>query len=322
VSFGGWIQGGSASASLSVENGAVAPADSLNYSFAPPAGFTAPGGAFVAASGAGPSVHALGMNTASAAVLGGTLDIISDAPDAPIFAVTLSGTVFEPANPSVESDVVTTLGTIDFGTHEPGGFTDVPAIVYNVDHHALRAETEVYDATLSGDSRFSFTTGFAPARAGASPASWDLHFDDAGSVDGEYTATLVLHTQDASDLNGFQPRADLTYSVVAIVDSGVLSAGIPAVPLVTGFASISPNPFRPSTQVSFGLRTAGNVKLRVYDVAGRSVRTLVNGHLGAGNRLATWNGRDDAGRPLAAGTYYLKLEAPDKSETRAIVRTK
>jgi parallel beta-helix repeat protein len=63
-----------------------------------------------------------------------------------------------------------------------------------------------------------------------------------------------------------------------------------------------PNPFNPSTTIRFGLPTAGNVSLIVYDVLGREVTTLVRGTLDAGYHTATWNALS-----VASGVYFARL---------------
>ena len=59
-----------------------------------------------------------------------------------------------------------------------------------------------------------------------------------------------------------------------------------------------PNPFNPTTTIAFTLDRSGPVKLRVYDVQGRLVRTLVDGRRAEGRNLVEWDGTDDAGRGL------------------------
>lgn len=80
-----------------------------------------------------------------------------------------------------------------------------------------------------------------------------------------------------------------------------------------------PNPFSPSTTISFTLPGATAVVVRVYDVHGRIVRTLIDRPLAAGDHLAAWDGRDAAGRPAAAGIYYCRIEGGARSATRAMV---
>ena len=79
-----------------------------------------------------------------------------------------------------------------------------------------------------------------------------------------------------------------------------------------------PNPFYKSTTVVLSLREQGPASVRVYDVAGRTVRTLLNSVQPAGERVLAWDGRDDSGTPLGAGVYMLRLEAGGHRETRAV----
>ena len=69
----------------------------------------------------------------------------------------------------------------------------------------------------------------------------------------------------------------------------------------------APNPFNPVTRVEFEVPLTGPVSLRVFDVRGREVRVLRDRVLAAGRHVVTWDGRDAAGRPLAAGAYFLTL---------------
>jgi hypothetical protein len=80
-----------------------------------------------------------------------------------------------------------------------------------------------------------------------------------------------------------------------------------------------PNPFNPSTTISFGLSGPGLVSLRIYDVAGRLVRVLVDEERPAGRYDETWNGLDEAGGEIASGIYFYSLEAGDFKETRKMV---
>lgn len=70
----------------------------------------------------------------------------------------------------------------------------------------------------------------------------------------------------------------------------------------------APNPFNPSTRLAFRLERAERVQLTIYDVAGRRVRSLVDGDLfDAGRHALTWQGRDDDGRIVGSGSYLLRL---------------
>lgn len=70
-----------------------------------------------------------------------------------------------------------------------------------------------------------------------------------------------------------------------------------------------PNPFNPSTEIRYELGSEQTVRLQVYDLSGRMIRTLVDGHRQAGVHAEVWNGKDDSGRNAASGSYYVRLES-------------
>ncbi len=80
-----------------------------------------------------------------------------------------------------------------------------------------------------------------------------------------------------------------------------------------------PNPGNPGTTLAFTLAKPGPVLLSVHDARGRLLRLLVAGELDAGPQLFTWDGHDDAGRPLASGVYLARLSTHDETVARKLV---
>jgi hypothetical protein len=80
-----------------------------------------------------------------------------------------------------------------------------------------------------------------------------------------------------------------------------------------------PNPFNPQVSISFGLKAADRVRLRVFDVRGRMIRQIADRRLGAGTHQFGWDGTDDSGRRLSSGIYWLCLERTGNTETREVV---
>lgn len=84
-----------------------------------------------------------------------------------------------------------------------------------------------------------------------------------------------------------------------------------------------PNPFSASTTIAFDLKTGGQTLLRVYDIAGRLVQTLVESELPAQtHQEVTWNGTDQNGREVGAGIYFVRLEAEGLNLTRKVILLK
>ena len=82
-----------------------------------------------------------------------------------------------------------------------------------------------------------------------------------------------------------------------------------------------PNPFKTSTTMEFVLAESGPVTLGVYDVAGRHVSTLAQGHYSAGVHSTSWDGRSDDGGRLNSGAYFIRLEAGEHRSVRKLFLT-
>ncbi|HKW13109.1 MAG TPA: FlgD immunoglobulin-like domain containing protein, partial [Candidatus Krumholzibacteria bacterium] len=83
-----------------------------------------------------------------------------------------------------------------------------------------------------------------------------------------------------------------------------------------------PNPFNPSTTIHYEIAKGGRAALRVYDVSGALVRTLVDRSHNPGDYDAHWDGRNTAGMPVSSGVYFYRLEANGFSGTRRMVLLK
>lgn len=84
-------------------------------------------------------------------------------------------------------------------------------------------------------------------------------------------------------------------------------------------AAAAPNPFSRATTMRFSVAQRGHAVLRVYDLTGRVVRTLLDADLGAGERTVTWDARDDQGQRVRVGTYYARLMSGGKVAYRTLV---
>lgn len=120
-----------------------------------------------------------------------------------------------------------------------------------------------------------------------------------------------------------EPGATYCYRVEYVNGSGIHilfetdPVAVPALPLA--LSQNWPNPFNPSTSISYYLPDAVRVRLEIFDVAGHLIACLVNGDEERGNHSAMWNGAGESGRPAAAGIYICRLMAGRETLSRKMV---
>jgi hypothetical protein len=115
----------------------------------------------------------------------------------------------------------------------------------------------------------------------------------------------------AVDIHGNESvEATLQPSGTADVDA--------ATPRELALSAPAPNPLRASCAMQLALPRAARVALAVYDQQGRRVRTLVAGAQPAGEQTVVWDGRDEGGRGVASGIYFVRCEAEGRTFTRRI----
>ena len=83
----------------------------------------------------------------------------------------------------------------------------------------------------------------------------------------------------------------------------------PTAPQIFVLEQNYPNPFNPSTIIAYGLPKADHVKITVYDIMGKEVRTLVNERQNGGRYKIKWNGKDNSGLNVSSGMYIYKIDA-------------
>ncbi len=130
-------------------------------------------------------------------------------------------------------------------------------------------------------------------------------FRTFGFLDAELPATDVLfYYLRQIDLNGTVTRSNVIE--VMLAPTAVLEQ---ALPLATELAQNYPNPFNPETTIHFDLASESGVSLRVFDMTGQVVRTLVRGSLPAGSYTQLWDGRNELGLKVGSGVYFYELQA-------------
>jgi len=187
---------------------------------------------------------------------------------------------------------------------------------------------EIADVTLT-----TLATGIE-IRWRARPEVGFSHFDiERGlAADGafEVRVTGVPQVENELDVHAFvdtyvEPGLEYFYRIVGVEMSGERRSFGPYVALAPAPARLvlhapMPNPFNPSTVVSFELPRAVNAGVRIFAANGRLVRVLAPVvTFAAGNHTLRWDGRDEHGRTAASGVYVVRLDADGESLTQRAV---
>ena len=223
--------------------------------------------------------------------------------------------------------------------------------VYNINRFLLDADGDLFldlsngPVTINVYSRLLMRKNVKFKIEGATGSSKDLTINYAGTnkvvfdKDGEYFGNIIA------------PNARVKFGSNSLFHGSVCAKRIDMrkdsraffhdlAPLAKGLANETttgdeqavtsfelaqnfPNPFNPTTKINFALPEAGKAKLVVYDIMGRSIKTLANREFKNGRHEVSWNGRNQAGQLVAAGTYIYRLSVQRANgETEAVFTKK
>ncbi|GEM_PF-782476 len=129
----------------------------------------------------------------------------------------------------------------------------------------------------------------------------NLALNAANLSEGTYSTTLEISSNDSN-----HPFQTVSVQLVVEPTTGIDGAGVP---LTYAVSPNYPNPFNPSTTITYQVPEAASVRLEVYNLLGQRVRTLVKGVVQPGQYKAVWNGRNDNGVPVGSGVYLYRFVA-------------
>jgi cytoskeletal protein CcmA (bactofilin family) len=147
-----------------------------------------------------------------------------------------------------------------------------------------------------------------------------------GYISGDMIELRLMSLDRGVELKVEADLSDMQYGNVMELSTGSItvldeSAIVTSLELTQNY----PNPFNPSTTISYNVDASGMVSLKVYDIMGRLVRTLVDNHRSSGNLggySVVWDGKDSQGQQVAAGLYIYSLQTPGGNMTKKMVLMK
>ena len=203
-------------------------------------------------------------------------------------------------------------GPIDIRLRDPSKGNAIVSLVQN---NIEFGETSIYFHLPPAEYNFEVTNA-------DNSRVLDVYHFNLNSLAGR---TFVLLTTGLGETSseGFRLIGYDATGVPIVSSLSTTSAEEPAeVPAAFALTPNYPNPFNPSTALSYALPRSAAVRLAIYDALGRHVRTLVESEQPPGSYTVQWDGRDDAGLPVSSGVYLYRIVAGDFVEARTMLLVK
>jgi hypothetical protein len=139
----------------------------------------------------------------------------------------------------------------------------------------------------------------------------------------EVSASHRLSSSVGQSIAGVATGADYTMHVGfwnrVVTRVGVEEIRIEHIPIAHSISQNYPNPFHATTTIRYGMPKSEPVRVEVFNIAGQSVRVLVNEAQSPGYKLLRWDGRDETGMKLGCGVYFYRITTPEYEATRKML---
>jgi hypothetical protein len=129
----------------------------------------------------------------------------------------------------------------------------------------------------------------------------------------EAEETYTYYVTVIYNLGESEPSNEVEVFITSVND------GLIDVPNRTELYGNYPNPFNPSTKITFAIKERDKVQIEVYNVLGQKVKTLVNDEKEPGLHSVVWYGKDDSGRNVASGIYFYRMSTSDYHRTDKMI---
>jgi len=184
---------------------------------------------------------------------------------------------------------------------QPGGLLQARVVLTDTSHTGAIVEFVIdealHEVTVGSNGKAQFSqTGFSPG----------------------------IHNAELIDPPGCFPSTTVTCSPGLDKDAGDVWDNDASVdlPVTAALFENYPNPFNPSTTIRYALSEDAHVLLRVYNMLGQIVKTLVDENQLAGYQQIVWNGSNDFGQNVASGMYYYRVTAGNLTATKRMLLLK
>ena len=151
----------------------------------------------------------------------------------------------------------------------------------------------------------------------ATSFDWKQYYVDVKILDGTQALSVRLHP-----LGRFQGTVYFDKLEVKAISSVTDVNNDQTLPDKFSLNQNYPNPFNPSTVISYSIPIAANVTVKIYDMLGREVKSLLNDEQGSGVYHLTWNGDNNSGNKVSSGTYIYTIKAGEFYQAKKMILMK
>ncbi len=218
--------------------------------------------------------------------------------------------------------------------HDTIGQPVIGVTTYNTNDHKIGYWYVVHQLDIGPTSAVAITSFSASYARGGVDLAWTIGHADGlrgfnvyrshtrdGPLDRINETLLPAGNGTSFRDNRVRPGTVYRYQLGAVDADGEFLSPVVSLETPRGVTALYqnfPNPFNPTTTISYYLPRPEWVVLTIYDVAGRSVRRLVDENVTFGRTDVTWDGRNDNGTMVGSGVYFYRLEAGKKVITRKL----
>ena len=172
----------------------------------------------------------------------------------------------------------------------------------------------IYELMASGDLQFLNTSNIENTNS----INW-LITDILDEID--YGA-VVTGTWDVIKSDGIESVESSNGPRTLTIDASALSIDIEFIPEVYALHQNYPNPFNPITTLRYDLPEDAQVRIIIFDITGRKIKSLVNDQQSAGFKSVIWDATNESGQPVSAGMYLYRISAGEFHQVKKMVLLK
>ena len=201
-----------------------------------------------------------------------------------------------------------------FGSYPDSGYSVDNLAPGAPENLSMTSPTDLaWDESAAADFDYFTVYGSPVADLDSTAVAIDSTANISMDISGHVYSYYHVTTTDSAGNEGGASSVENTYSGIVEAD---------AKPLACALRRNRPNPFQARTTIAFDLPQAVHVRLQVFDITGRLVRTLTNARYPAGCHSVVWDGKDDTGRPVGPGVYTVVMDAGGLKATQKLLLLK